>query len=267
MMDQTNRNQLKVSIVMLILLCGLSDHLAVARLPASPPQRMLWAWERPEDLRFIDARNTGVAYLASTIKIKNGRVLLINRHQPLRVPPETYMMPVVRIESDGRLNIADQAAIDKIAATALGLLKPNVRGFQIDFDARQTERSWYKNLLIKMRQTLPDDIFLSMTSIASWCLGDDWISGNQMPIDEVVPMFFEMGADTRSIAILLGNGNTFGHTFHSLGISDKDPSINRLIGKSVAGILKPTPRVYMFSRSPWTREKAQILMQEVNNWK
>ncbi|MBV9442948.1 MAG: hypothetical protein JO217_09650 [Acidobacteriaceae bacterium] len=28
---------------------------------------MLWAWERPDDLRFVDVRKAGVAFLAPTI--------------------------------------------------------------------------------------------------------------------------------------------------------------------------------------------------------
>lgn len=240
---------------------------ALCRQVSAPPRLMLWAWERPEDLRFIDIRTTGVAYLAATIKLVGGNVVCISRHQPLRVPQGTYMMAVIRIESDGVLDLSRQAEIEKISTLVPRFLKPGVQGFQFDFDARKSERGWYKNFLMKMRQVLPADLYLSITSIASWCLGDDWIKGNQLPVDEVVPMFFEMGADTTQIRVHLDHGNTFGHTFESIGISDKDMTINKLLGKTVTGILKPTARVYMFSRTPWNQKKAQTLMQEVNNWK
>jgi len=249
-----------------LIMQAATEH-ALGREVASPPARMLWAWERPEDLRFIDAKTTGVAYLVATIKLRGGAVICINRHQPLRVPPGTYMMPVVRIESDGTLDSSRTTEIEKIAAIIPRFLTPRVRGFQFDFDARKSERGWYKNFLMKMRETLPADLYLSMTSIASWCLGDDWINGNKLPVDEVVPMFFELGADTRQIGVLLDNGNTFGHTFQSIGISDKDMAINKRLGKFVTGILKPTPRLYMFSRKPWNQQKVQMLVQEVNNWK
>lgn len=36
------------------------------------PKLILWAWERPEDLRFIVPGATGVAFLASTITIEDG---------------------------------------------------------------------------------------------------------------------------------------------------------------------------------------------------
>ncbi len=249
------------------LLCVVVNSAVEARHLATPPLKMLWAWERPEDLRFIDSKAIGIAYLAATIKLKNDKVICINRHQPLQVPPGTYMMPVVRIESDGALSESNEHAISEIAALIPRFLNPRVRGFQFDFDARKSERGWYKKFLTQMRATLPSDIYLSMTSLASWCLGDDWISGSNLPVDEVVPMFFEMGADSKPVAGLLDRGNTFGHSYQALGISDREPSINRLIGKSVTGILKPVPRVYMFSRTPWNQQKAQNLIEEVDSWR
>ena len=266
-MVSSRRNKLSIVLASITMLCATSHSPVVARQPIAPPQKMLWAWERPEDLRFIDSKATGVAYLAATIKIKNNNVICINRHQPLQVPPGTYMMPVMRIESDGTLSTSSDDVIKRIANLVPHFLKPSVRGFQFDFDARKSERGWYKLFLIQMRETLPTDIYLSMTSIASWCLGDDWISSSHLPIDEVVPMFFEMGADSKPIADLLDNGNIYGHTYQALGISDREPTINKLIGKSSASILKPIPRIYMFSRTPWNKRKAQTMMQEVNSWK
>ncbi len=261
------RQRNSIVLAMTALLCIALDRPVVARQAVSPPRQMLWAWERPEDLRFIDSKATGVAYLAATMKIKNNKVTCINRHQPLQVPPGTYMMPVVRLESDGALIESNELSMSEIIALVPKYLNPRVRGFQFDFDARKSERGWYKKFLIKARETLPQDVYLSMTSLASWCLGDDWITGSNLPVDEVVPMFFEMGADNKPIADLLDRGNTFGHSYQALGISDQDPSINRQIGKSVAGILKPGPRVYMFSRTPWNQQKAQNLIQEVNGWR
>lgn len=260
-------SKLVIALLVTLLPGSASPTTSYAREPLAPPQLMLWAWERPEDLRFIDSKTTGIAYLAATIKSRNNRIICVNRHQPLQVPTGAYLMAVVRIESDGALNETSTAALETIIAIVPHLLRANVRGVQFDFDARKSERGWYKNFLIKVRESLPADVFLSMTSLASWCLGDDWITSSHLPTDEVVPMFFEMGADSRPIASLLDNGNTFGHAFKSIGISDKDKAINKLIGKSVAGILKPIPRVYMFSRTPWNQARAQSLMQEVNSWK
>jgi hypothetical protein len=35
------------------------------------PKKMIWAWERPEDLRFLDPKEFGVAFLAQTLFLEN----------------------------------------------------------------------------------------------------------------------------------------------------------------------------------------------------
>jgi hypothetical protein len=242
--------------------CGLTNAAT-----SQPPRMMLWAWERPEDLSFIDTRSTGVAYLAATLRWKNKRLICVNRHQPLKVPPSSYLMAVVRIESDGSLDESNGAQIQEIATMLPQFLKPGVLAIQFDFDARKSERRWYQNFLTRIRAALPRVLYLSMTSLASWCLGDDWLKLSKLPVDEVVPMFFEMGADSRTVVNLLETGNTFGHLFNSVGISNREPSINQILGRSRKGILKSISRVYMFSRTSWNQEKAQKMIQEVDSWK
>ena len=44
-----------------------------------------------------------------------------------------------------------------------------------------------------------------MTALASWCVGDAWF--NDFPVDEAVPMAFEMGADNERIRDFLITGN------------------------------------------------------------
>ena len=63
------------------------------------PRVILWAWERPEDLKTVDPNRFAVAFLAQTIALKNDDVILAPRHQPLDVSPETKLMAVTRIES------------------------------------------------------------------------------------------------------------------------------------------------------------------------
>jgi hypothetical protein len=73
------------------------------------PPLVFWAWERPDDLRDLDARRAGVAFLAGTIFIRSiapdgggapdEGVVLRPRLQPLRVPEGVPLMAVVRIET------------------------------------------------------------------------------------------------------------------------------------------------------------------------
>src|SRR5580700_9843964 len=65
------------------------------------PRLVLWAWERPERLEFLNPRSAGVAFLARTVSWRQGQITSRPRLQPLRVPPETALMAVVRLESRG----------------------------------------------------------------------------------------------------------------------------------------------------------------------
>src|SRR5258708_1560376 len=69
------------------------------------PRIMVWAWERPEKLDFLDPNEAGVAFLARTIHVRGDVVTARPRMQPLVVKPGTALMAVVRIESqDPRLS-------------------------------------------------------------------------------------------------------------------------------------------------------------------
>src|SRR2546423_5731497 len=78
--------------------------LTRSRATATPlermPRVMLWAWERPTDLRFIDAKETGVAFLAQTIRLRSGEVQVRPRLQSLNLPEATRVMAVARVETD-----------------------------------------------------------------------------------------------------------------------------------------------------------------------
>lgn len=77
--------------------------LSGASAPSRPgttkttPQLTLWAWERPEDLRFLDSDNVGVAYLAGSVYLEQQPVVR-PRLQPLRVGEHTPITAVVRPE-------------------------------------------------------------------------------------------------------------------------------------------------------------------------
>src|SRR5690349_13990284 len=64
------------------------------------PRIILWAWEHPSDLHFIDPKNVGVAFLATTICLPGNDVIIRPRLQPLSVPPGTSLMATVRIETN-----------------------------------------------------------------------------------------------------------------------------------------------------------------------
>jgi len=182
----------------LIALIAAGD--SVAFVPA--PRRVhLWAWERQEDLRFLEGHDVGVAFLASTLRLDGSRVVEFPRRQPLRVAAETQLTAVVRIEADPRAPLDESQRSEVIGRIVAAAKAPNVRRVQVDFDAARSQRHGYACLLRELRTSLPPGMPLSMTALASWCMFDRWIDEARLPVDEVVPMVFAMGrggADLRS---------------------------------------------------------------------
>jgi hypothetical protein len=83
-----------------------------------------------------------------------------------------------------------------------------VRAIQIDFDVTVSERNFYKSLIEELRRELPENLPLTVTALASWCVGaagDRWL--REMPADEAVPMIFRMGADDKPIREFLARDN------------------------------------------------------------
>jgi len=167
---------------------------AAHRRDGELPRLVLWAWERPDDLRALPG-GIGVAFLAQTITISGSSHLVLHRRQPLRVDDGTTMIAVTRIEAAGDVDGADVPGIAR-AISDRGRL-PMVKGVQIDFDARSSQRAMYRRLLHDVRAALPPAMPLSMTALASWCLDDDWL--DELPVDEAVPMLFRMGSAANAV--------------------------------------------------------------------
>jgi hypothetical protein len=246
------------------------------------PLIIFWAWERPEDLRFLNPRQSGVAFLAKTIYLqptsgaaKNlaSGVVVRPRLQPLRIAPKTVLIAVVRIETPKNGSRSIMAAItpDQRVAVAAEIAAsqsiPGVLAVQIDFDATLHERSFYSALLQDVRRRLPSSIPLTVTALASWCMGDPWLT--QLPpgtIDEAVPMLFRMGVDAANVAGFLHSSGEFPVPAcqGSLGLSTDEPVSHELLTNHLAG----TPsgwhakRIYLFAPRAWTPSGVDSVLQE-----
>ena len=153
------------------------------------PHLVLWAWERPVDLRALPA-DVGVAFLAQTITATARASVVSPRRQPLLVAPMTPLIAVTRIETPA--GDAVIGPVDEMARAIAATMKlPRVRAVQVDFDATLSQRPAYRQLLHAVRRELPPATPLSITALASWCMQDDWLG--DLPIDEAVPMLFRMG--------------------------------------------------------------------------
>ena len=232
-----------------VLVAMFSCHRKTARNRLNEtqfPTVMLWAWERPEDLSFLDSHKYGVAFLAQTLTLKGDDVVFSPRHQPLQVPPETKMMAVTRIESQKitgqkpALSPDQRQQLVKLILRTLELGR--VSAIQIDFDALVSERDFYRALLQDLRAQLPDNVPLSMTALASFCIGDRWL--DDLPVDEAVPMIFRMGADDKPIKNMLAGGDDF-----------REPLCERSYGiatdETIDLKFKAGRRVYVFNSRSW----------------
>ncbi len=213
------------------------------------PDLVLWAWERPENLEFIDVRTTGVAALEATaVFASDGSMRLRMRTAALALPPGTQVLATTRIETPP---VHAPLAIEPLLSALLDVAKlPGICGLQIDFDARHSERLFYRAVLSALHErTL---VPVSITALASWCAGDQWIARGQ--IAEAVPMFFRMGlGESRDMQI-------------------KSPLCRQAIGMSTD---EPWPakrpvgvkRIYLFTPRRWTRDNYALAVREVLGWK
>jgi hypothetical protein len=206
----------------------------------SLPQLMLWAWERPTDLRSLDS-GIGVAFLSQTLIARNGEVLVEPRRNPLRVAPHTPLVAVTRIESGEAASMPGAIVVRMAKAIAGTASLPRVRGVQIDFDAAESERGFYRTLVHAVRSTLGPDVPLSITALASWCAQDRWMDG--LPVDEAVPMLFRLGPANAPYAGLARSSTAAAAECRgALGTSLDEPLHVRAAGR----------RVYVFNASAWT---------------
>lgn len=233
--------------VMLIISCT-GERAREADPDGNMPQKILWAWERPEDLTFLAPPEHGVAFLAQTIYLEKERVSPRSRRQPLEIAPGSYVIAVTRIETAKgtfeRPAFSHEMSEEIVAIILQTLSLPNVRAIQIDFDATVSERNFYRAMMRDLRARLPAETPLTMTALASWCAGDTWLG--DMPVDEAVPMVFQMGADKEKIANYLRNGNDWAEPLcrSSYGISVEE---DRFEG------MRPGRRLFLFKNSSWKR--------------
>lgn len=207
------------------------------------PGTILWAWERPERLDFIDTKRIGVAYLAKTIRVHDDSIYIRPRVQPLILTDETKVIAVVRIETarDGKTSLSEKQIAATVNEIAEAGKVAGVIGVQVDFDAKLSERHFYRKLLFKLREQLPLSMPLSVTALASWCVGDNWLS--DLPVDEVVPMLFRLGIDrAQFVSRLQSSEEPFQQPCH------------RAAGVSTDELVRPpnSKRLYIFSPTSWT---------------
>lgn len=256
------------------------------------PAVIFWAWERPEDLRFLPPHQAGVAFLAKTIYLQppptdsaglSPSFSVRPRFQPLRIAVGTPLVAVIRMETPppprlsslqqnrSSLNVFTYSNAQRtLLASEIASTKsiPGVSAIQIDFDAPSSAHTFYAALLQDVRRKLPASLPLSITALASWCIGDPWLS--QLPpgtVDEAIPMLFRMGTDAANVAKFLHANDDFPVAVcqSSLGLStDETLSHDLLTGTLSSTTFDPrAKRVYIFAPRAWTQTAAHKTLQEL----
>ena len=251
---------------------------------AALPAILFWAWERPEDLRFLHPQQAGVAFLAETIEPPSPHAessatplaapfTVRPRLQPLRTAPNVPLIAVIRIETRLGNRTHTWASVTpqdrERMATEIADLEnlPSVRAVQIDFDATTREHAFYSLLLQDVRRKLSPSMPLSITALASWCIGDPWLA--QLPpgtIDEAVPMLFRMGADAANVVRFVRSHEEFAVPAcqASLGVSTDEPFSRHLLAHQFfpPRLGSHQKRVYVFAPRGWTQSAANSILEE-----
>jgi hypothetical protein len=254
MLMSTVRRGALLFVALLVSWLSLSPAGAAVERPAPRgglPRLMLWAWERPTDLRSLDA-DVGVAFLAQTLIVRNDAVSVEPRRNPLQVSPHTPLVAVTRIESHEphRPRSGNAPSHDLIASMSTAIANttalPRVRGVQIDFDAAESERGFYRALVLAVRRAVATDVPLSITALASWCARDRWMAG--LPLDEAVPMLFRLGpVNAPYVGLARTPAASAAECRGALGTSLDEPLHVRAAGR----------RLYVFNAAPWTPASVQ----------
>ncbi len=265
------------SLAAVLLLAGGLSFMAFAQRKAVSiaPHVTVWAWERDEDLSYIDPAKIDVAYFAGNIQVRGSLVSFRPRTQKLKLPKNVKTIPVFRIETirggSGSASaspsvmsetVLDPKAAEYVAKTISNRLKklPHSQMVQIDFDALEDERPFYKSLLKNLRRELPPATKISITALASWLLADRWIERGSA--DEAVAMLFSIGPGKPDVLTRLKK-----QTLDSgveipiaIGISASERATNQWLFPTE--VQRKTDNLYLFSSRPWTQTRLRAITHE-----
>lgn len=219
------------------------------------PKFILWAWERNENLNFIDSKKVGIAYLSLTIQIKKDKIIKRPRLNLISFPSDTYTFPVIRIEATNiELSRLDKDLISQITIDIYNLtLSRGIKKIQIDFEVTKSQRGFYKALLADLRKKIIPRIEISITGLASWCFDDNWIQN--LEVEEVVPMLFDLGYDKNVFINKINRGEYFTEELcrKAVGISTRQSNFD----------LPKDLNIYIFSPEQWNHKSYETIIQKL----
>lgn len=223
---------------------GLVLFAAQALVAVAPAPRLwVWAWDRPEDLRFLQPGEAGVAFFVLGIRVRADGMDLRPRTAPLRLADGAHRIAVVRIDmtpgmlSEDRLEAVVEAILSKAVV-------PGIEAVQLDFDATRSQRPLYRRLLVLLRNALGGKVHLTITALASWCMGDRWV--RDLPVDGAVAMLFQMGPESPEALTWLRRGRPLA------GVGRAPLDWGLALDQPLPVQPPPGARIFVFSSHAWT---------------
>lgn len=187
------------------------------------PREFWWYWDRPAEQLPAPAPGVGAAVLVTHVIFSGQGYLLQPRRSALRLPDGTATMPVVHVEVDpARPFAANAAQNDALRAAVLDAVRRGSSTWvQLDFEARRSQREFWRTAVQSIKASLPAGVRLSVTALASWCYGDRWIG--DAPVDEIVPMYFRLKQARRDYTVRSAAGVTEARCATAYGVADDEP--------------------------------------------
>ena len=122
---------------------------------AEPPRLTVWAWERPEDLRFLPT-DVDIAVQSGFIVLAGDTMTSRSRRFPLFANPQQVTTSVVHLQIDHRkpLDWTPQLRARTAAAVVQLARSVDVRQVQIDFEVRASEHQILRDVVTHVRAAL-----------------------------------------------------------------------------------------------------------------
>lgn len=236
-------------------LVARSRTASVAQAPASSSevaaslaQGVAWIWPDSNGPR-PSAGFREAAVLVESLVLRAQGVERASRTQPLLLPPNVRIVPVLHVEAAADApSTFTPAQRDAIVAAAKRHVELAVAGaglLQLDFEAPARQREAYRELVATLRQALPPEVRLGVTALAHWCTQGDWL--DRLPVDEVVPMLYRLGANPEEWrGRFVRNDATLARRCRgpALGFATNDPPPRALLARAT--------RPYWFDESAWS---------------
>jgi hypothetical protein len=231
----------RLTVMVSILTLSFGALCAPAGISASKND-IPWLWDRVWRV----PPSQEVSLLMENIELRGSTMTARGRTTAPIIPSGTVVTPLIHVEvnvfeppkSPERFN-------DKILEVVLGMASRSTSGWvQLDYEARPSGQQAYKDLVRRIRDALPKDVRLSVTALAWWCRSSSWL--DDLQADEVVPMFFRMGRDSKAMKSILSDAPERLHPkcrTSVIGISKQEP-----VG---ADVINRYQKRYWFDNTAW----------------